>query len=56
MNVWYIVYYLLYILHIYLLIHPLKINHSWVGKYTYVQSQGIVGCTPTNVPLWEIPI
>ena len=19
-------------------------------------SQGIVGCTPTNVPLWEIPI
>ena len=21
-----------------------------------VNVQGIVGCTPTNVPLWEIPI
>ena len=23
-------------------------------KWCYIQ--GIVGCTPTNVPLWEIPI
>ena len=23
---------------------------------TTATSQGIVGCTPTNVPLWEIPI
>ena len=23
---------------------------------TNVSFQGIVGCTPTNVPLWEIPI
>ena len=22
----------------------------------YIMIQGIIGCTPTNVPLWEIPI
>ena len=28
-----------------------------VGEPSFsVVFQGIVGCTPTNVPLWEIPI
>ena len=32
-----------------------------LGKYTHIYiyiilDQGIVGCTPSNVPLWEIPI
>ena len=26
------------------------------GVMVKSQNQGIVGCTPTNVPLWEIPI
>ncbi len=26
------------------------------GETTVGNTQGIVGCTPTNVPLWEIPI
>ena len=41
---------------------PLK-NGTWIlttSRYIIVYSvyvyQGIVGCTPTNVPLWEIPI
>ena len=33
-------------------------NQAFMGKNInpMVNVQGIVGCTPTNVPLWEIPI
>ncbi len=26
------------------------------GKDLWHMNQGVVGCTPTNVPLWEIPM
>ena len=34
------------------------INSGLGNKYSNLPriNQGIVGCTPTNVPLWEIPI
>ena len=51
---------------------PYKASHDWKGvispgksniiqlQFVYIYHcifiQGIVGCTPTNVPLWEIPI
>ena len=28
----------------------------FLGEFSSMKYQGIVGCTPTNVPLWEIPI
>ena len=31
-------------------------NEMWYGVFFFPANQGIVGCTPTNVPLWEIPI
>ena len=33
-------------------------NLSFTGRIRHEigTSQGIVGCTPTNVPLWETPI
>ena len=39
-------------------IYPIS---SWGDHLPYFQAsnvihQGIVGCTPTNVPLWEIPM
>ena len=30
-----------------------KINQNFMEEIS--KFQGIVGCTPTNVPLWEIP-
>ena len=32
-------------------LHPTTTTHTQPHK-----TQGIIGCTPTNVPLWEIPI
>ena len=37
------------------------INSKYIGVLIHLLTfyqfyQGIVGCTPTNVPLWEIPI
>ena len=31
-------------------------EQSCSSYYLPIFNQGIVGCTPTNVPLWEIPI
>ena len=32
-----------------------KSSLGTVSPFKYVYCQGVVGCTPTNVPLWEIP-
>ncbi len=38
------------------LVIPNFVRYSYVNSENLHKNQGIVGCTPTNVPLWEIPI
>ena len=41
-------------------VHLWWVNHEIFSHFRVffftVQYQGIVGCTPSNVPLWEIPM